>query len=343
MLSGRRSGRPLFSNPTMRLSTLRTAAVGAALFIAPAALAQTAQTLPVTQNWSTATFATANDYSGAPGFIGYLGTDSGTGVPSTAPVLDPQLVVADLSTTPVTLNITPTTPATAASGGVYFFPLANPVVAFQGSGTADAPSLQLRVVTTSFINIRVRYTLRDVDDAVDDALQPVALQFRAGTTGAFTNVAAAFVADASTGPSIATLTTPVDVTLPAAANGRASLDIRWITGNAVGSDELIGIDDIQVTGTPGTASTETPNGALTLVVANPVRGAAQVRFSTETAQDVRLALYDVLGRRVATLADGTVSGAQSATLQTAGLAAGVYVLRLTAGADVLTQTVTVVR
>ena len=322
----------------MRLSTLRTAAVGAALFIAPAALAQTAQTLPVTQNWSTAP-AVANDYSFAPGFIGYLGSDGSTTSPF---VLDPQVVVADLSPTPVNLNITPTTPGTAASGGLYYFPLANPVVAFQGSGTADSPVLQLRVVTTSFINVRVRYLLRDVDDNTDNSIQPVALQFRAGTTGDFTNVPAAYVADASAGPSL-TLDTPVDVTLPAAANNRASLDIRWITGNAAGSDELIGIDGIQVTGTPGTASTETPNGALTLVVANPLRGAAQVRFSTETAQDVRLALYDVLGRRVATLADGTVSGAQSATLQTAGLATGVYVLRLTAGADVLTQTVTVVR
>ncbi|HEX9950258.1 MAG TPA: hypothetical protein VGB53_00685, partial [Rubricoccaceae bacterium] len=294
----------------MRLSTLRTAAVGAALFIAPTALAQTAQTLPVTQNWSTVPTA-ANDYSFAPGFIGYLGTDSGTGVPSTALVLDPQLVVADLSGTPVNLNITPTAPTTATSGGLYYFPLANPVVAFQGSGTADAPALQLRVVTTSFINIRVRYLLRDVDDNADNAIQPVALQFRAGTTGDFTNVAAAYVADASAGPAL-TLDTPVDVTLPAAANGLAALDIRWITGNAAGSDELIGIDDIQVTGTPGTASAEAPTGALTLVVANPLRGAAQVRFSTETAQDVRLALYDVLGREVAVVAQGAAAGAQSA-------------------------------
>ena len=93
----------------------------------------------------------------------------------------------------------------------------------------------------------------------------------------------------------------------------------------------------------GTASAETPAGRLTLDVANPLRGAAVVRFSTETAQDVRLALYDALGREVAVVAQGTAAGAQSATLNTAGLAAGVYVLRLTAGAGVLTQTVTVVR
>ena len=107
--------------------------------------------------------------------------------------------------------------------------------------------------------------------------------------------------------------------------------------------ELIGIDDIQITGQPGTAGGETPNGALTMAVANPVRGATQVRFSTETAQNVRLAVYDVLGRRVATLADGVVSGTQTATLNTAGLAPGVYVVRMTAGAFAATQRMTVVR
>ncbi len=93
----------------------------------------------------------------------------------------------------------------------------------------------------------------------------------------------------------------------------------------------------------GTATAETPAGRLSLDVANPLRGSALVRFSTETAQDVRLAVYDVLGREVAVLAQGVVSGAQSATLNTAGFAPGVYVLRLTAGAGSVTQTVTVVR
>ncbi len=93
----------------------------------------------------------------------------------------------------------------------------------------------------------------------------------------------------------------------------------------------------------GTATAETPAGRLSLDVANPVRGSAIVRFSTETAQDVRLALVDVLGREVAVVAQGVSAGAQSATLDTAGLAPGVYVLRLTAGPGALSQTITVVR
>ena len=82
-------------------------------------------------------------------------------------------------------------------------------------------------------------------------------------------------------------------------------------------------------------------GRLSLAVANPLRGAAQVRF--EAPAEARLALYDVLGRQVALVADGAPAGAQTARLDTAGLAPGVYVLRLTAGAGVITRTVTVVR
>ncbi|HEX8386525.1 MAG TPA: T9SS type A sorting domain-containing protein [Rubricoccaceae bacterium] len=95
---------------------------------------------------------------------------------------------------------------------------------------------------------------------------------------------------------------------------------------------------------PGTSSAEgTPRGGLSLAVANPVRGTARVRFTTETAGPARLALYDALGRQVALLADGVAVGPQSATLVTAGLAPGVYLLRLEAAGEVLTQTVSVVR
>ena len=55
----------------MRLATLRTAAVGAALFVAPAALAQTAQTLPFSQNWTDTGLITVDDvWTGVPGIVG---------------------------------------------------------------------------------------------------------------------------------------------------------------------------------------------------------------------------------------------------------------------------------
>ena len=58
------------------------------------------------------------------------------------------------------------------------------------------------------------------------------------------------MADATTGPSLATLVTPVSVALPAAANDEPMVQVRIITTNAVGNDEWVGIDDIAVTASP---------------------------------------------------------------------------------------------
>ena len=324
----------------MRLSTLRAAAVGA-LFFAPAALAQTAQPLPFSQDWTNvAQISTDDIWTGVPGIVGLRGDDLATVNADT----DIQTVLVDGGATPLDVNANRTDPAVFSSGGLTEFEIANPVVAMQGSGTADFPHLVFRVNTTGLLNIRVRYTLRDIDDGIGasgteaDAIQRFALHYRVGTTGDYTNVPAGYVADATTLG--ATTTTAIDATLPAAANGRASVDIRVITFNALGSDEFVGVDNIQITGEPGTAGEGAPESGLTLAVANPLRGATQVRFTADAP--ARLALVDVLGRTVAVLADGAM-GAQTAALSTAGLAPGVYVLRLDAGGRVLTQTVTVVR
>ena len=77
---------------------------------------------------------------------------------------------------------------------------------------------------------------------------------------------------------------------------------------------------------------------------NPAAGAARVAFTLPEASAVRLAVYDVRGREVAVLADGRVeAGRHEAGLDTSRLAAGVYVVRLEAGGEVLTRRATVVR
>ncbi len=203
------------------------------------------QPLPFYQDWSdTSLITTTDDWSGVAGLIGHRGDNltSTTGV-------DPQTVLADGTSTPVNVMANQTSPDANSSGGLAEFELANPVVAFQGSGTADAPFLLLRLNTTGYKDITVAYVLRDLDDNADNAVQPVALHYRVGNSGNFTNVPAAFVADASAGPSL-TMETPVTVTLPGAADNQPMLEIRWMTTNAGGSDEWIGIDAISVTGTP---------------------------------------------------------------------------------------------
>lgn len=204
---------------------------------------------PVTilsQDWSNAGLITASDdWSGVTGIVGYRGDAL---VASDG--IDPQTVTADGSTTPVDVNANQANPNTYTTGGVAEFAIADPVVALNGSATADAPHLVLTFSTTALTGISVSYNLRDLDGSTDNAVSPVALQYRVGTTGPYTNLAAGFVADASTGPSLATLVTPVAVTLPAGCENQATVQVRILSTNSVGNDEWIGIDDILVTGTP---------------------------------------------------------------------------------------------
>ena len=89
--------------------------------------------------------------------------------------------------------------------------------------------------TTGQTNIHVAYNLRDIDDSAEQRLPagraPVPPRHRPGS---FTNLPAGYVADATTGPSVATLVTPVNVTLPAAANNQPVVDVRVITTDAPG-------------------------------------------------------------------------------------------------------------
>ena len=97
--------------------------------------------------------------------------------------------------------------------------------------------------------ITVGYKTRDIDGSADNAVQPIALQYRRGTTGGYTNVPAAFVADA-TDPNLATRVFTIVVTLPHFTvdpnPDNNILYLRIITANAAGEDEWVGIDDINI-------------------------------------------------------------------------------------------------
>lgn len=196
------------------------------------------------QDWSnTALISTNNDWSGVPSVVGYRGDDL-----TTVTATDPQTILT--AETIGVVNVLPnqTNPNTLTTGAVAEFDtLADPTIAFQGSGTADAPYLMLYMDATGVSSVTVSYDLRDIDGSADNAAQQVALQYRVGGTGDFVNLSTGYVADASTGPNLDTLVTPVSVTLPAAANNASILEIRIMTTNAIGSDEWVGIDNIQVT------------------------------------------------------------------------------------------------
>ncbi len=77
---------------------------------------------------------------------------------------------------------------------------------------------------------------------------------------------------------------------------------------------------------------------------NPASSTVGVRFELDAAGPATLALYDVTGRQVATLAQGTFAAdTHEASADLGGLAAGVYVLRLEAAGEVATARIAVVR
>jgi hypothetical protein len=77
---------------------------------------------------------------------------------------------------------------------------------------------------------------------------------------------------------------------------------------------------------------------------NPFNPATVVGYALPSASDVRLAVYDLLGREVAVLVDGPRgAGTHAVRFNAEGLASGVYVYRLMAGGYRLARTMTLIR
>jgi hypothetical protein len=98
---------------------------------------------------------------------------------------------------------------------------------------------------------------------------------------------------------------------------------------------------------PVTVRFGNPNGLELLgSFPNPARSQATVRFAIPeqmSADNVRLELYDLLGRQVKTIPAAETSGRVEQTLDVSDLPSGTYLLRLSAGGQTQTQQVTIVR
>ncbi|MCD9189593.1 MAG: carboxypeptidase-like regulatory domain-containing protein [Pyrinomonadaceae bacterium] len=200
---------------------------------------------PYLQNWSdTVSINTDDNWDNFIAITGFRGDNLTTGVG-----VDPQTVLAPGDATPIDVIANQSNPNTLVQGGVAEFDgLANPTVALKGDDTADAPNLLIRLNTKNCPDSKVMtvaYNVRDLDSTANNAVQQVALQYRLGFTGNFTNVPGAFVADA-TNPNSATKVSSVFATLPHLVLSQDILFLRIMTTNAAGNDEWVGIDDITV-------------------------------------------------------------------------------------------------
>jgi hypothetical protein len=121
----------------------------------------------------------------------------------------------------------------------------------------------------------------------------------------------------------------------------------YVAQNRSGSgDPLNGVyrtvAPVAVAAEPGTP--EAAEAASLAVYPNPAGDTARVTLALAEASEVRVAVYDVLGRAVAVLAEGPhATGTYTVEFDTAGLPAGVYIVRLTANGVSKTRRMTKVR
>jgi surface protein len=77
---------------------------------------------------------------------------------------------------------------------------------------------------------------------------------------------------------------------------------------------------------------------------NPFNPSTQISYSLDAGRQTRIAVYDLLGREVAVLVNGTMpAGRHRVTFDASGMASGVYLVRLEAGGEVFTRRVTLLK
>jgi len=130
------------------------------------------------------------------------------------------------------------------------------------------------------------------------------------------------------------------------ANGEVREFIRGIWYFSFGEYKLVPVDlgDIGGIVTANEGGVQARSIRIEGARPNPASGTATVAFELDVVGPATLRLFDVTGRQVATLAEGEYTAeSHTAELNVAGLAPGVYILRLEAAGEVATARMAVVR
>ncbi len=224
---------------------------------------------------------TNDDWSGVASVEGYFGRNL-----TATHGVDPQTVLgtefasnALPVTTDTQVSANKGNPSAFNAGGVAEFDTGDYLaIGFQGNVQAN-PYMVFYLNTTGRSGINISYTVTDIDGGNNNAVSPLALQYRVGETGNFTNIPAGFIADTTDGPNIAGRVTLRNVTLPADAANKPKVQVRLITTNAANTsgastpDEWIGINNIVVNSQAPTAASVTVGGRVFNPYGRPLAGA----------------------------------------------------------------------
>ncbi len=113
-----------------------------------------------------------------------------------------------------------------------------------------------------------------------------------------------------------------------APGGTRVFSVSYATGTSIEDSEVLREDGFE----------------LLPAYPNPFNPSTVVSFRLSVFSDIRLAIYDVLGRKVAVLVDGAMpAGPHSVTFDASGLASGVYVVRLEADGLVRTRSISLIK
>ncbi|WP_375418726.1 family 16 glycosylhydrolase [uncultured Hymenobacter sp.] len=142
-----------------------------------------------------------------------------------------------------------------------------------------------------------------------------------------------------------------EVVIPIAAFGNGDLvsvgQVFMFAGDAATSAADFYFDNIHVTSAVATASKSASRaGAPALsLYPNPAQGRTKLEFATTRGADYRLAIYDLKGTLVKTLAAGRTTSPQALSfeLNTKAYREGIYVIKLTTANEVTTKRLTISR
>ena len=207
-----------------------------------------AQTLPYTQNFNAYTGSTTTYLAG------WQGWDVAGSTATTFPTAAPSANRAQTAG----LNSSTTAAVTDMNGKIGLL----------STGTA-LRTVCLSVNTTSLTAINVSFVAATQYQLTTARIGEIGLQYRVGTSGTFTNVTGATyqnnnAVNNNTGTGSVNPQT-VTVTLPAACEGQAEVQLRWVYREVSGAGNRPGfsIDNISVSGTPAS----TPNLSVSALTA----------------------------------------------------------------------------
>ncbi|HKP69427.1 MAG TPA: carboxypeptidase-like regulatory domain-containing protein, partial [Pyrinomonadaceae bacterium] len=199
--------------------------------------------------------------------------------------IDPQTVLGtefashQLPNTPTNVAANKSNPSAFNAGGVAEFDSGTFLaIGIQGN-TNSNPYLVFYLNTTGRTNVTMSYTVQDIDGGSNNAVSQLALQYRVGQTGLFTNVPAGYIADVTVGGATGPAQN-MNVVLPAAVNNQPQVQVRLITTNAANtsggstSDEWIGINNVSFSSSfAPTAAGVTVGGRVVAANGMGIRGA----------------------------------------------------------------------